>query len=219
MTSRPIAVSSSLVLALLALPAGCGAGATPGTDAASGSDAGSVIDAGSTSDTGTTTGDAGTDAASGSDTGATDDAALARDSGGGADTGSTIDAFNTHDAAAGGDADIAACSYVAVDEVVVLCGADYVFVSHFTSDAPRCPPFYAFDPDGAHFPNTAAAIASDATCDASCEWHFATSVTRLYCGHRTGYETLSATGCADVYRFAEGYYPSVEAHDAANPCP
>jgi hypothetical protein len=24
--------------------------------------------------------------------------------------------------------------------------------------------------------------------------------------------------CADLYRFSEGYYPSVEAHDAANPC-
>lgn len=203
------------LLALLALTlAGCPGGTTGGSDAGMTTDTGTSDGGGS--DAGAS--DAGLDAASTPDAGADDagpDAASA-------DAGTMDDAFNPHDAAAPTtDAGVAACGYVAVDEVVVRCGTDIVFVSHFTSDMAGCAPFYAFDPAGAHFADTASAIASDATCDATCEWHFATSVSRIYCGHRDGYEVLSATGagCADLYRFAEGYFLSVEAHDTAYPCP
>jgi len=113
------------------------------------------------------------------------------------------------------------CDYVGVDEVIVVCSGDYTFVNHFISTlgAPSCPPFYGFAVGGPRFDGFASAIASNTDCDPTCQYHFATSVTRLYCGRRTGFETLAATGCPDVYRFAEGYYPSVEAHDLANPCP
>jgi hypothetical protein len=207
------------LLALLALTiAGCPGGTTGGSDAGMTTDTGNSDSGGS--DAGAS--DAGLDAASTPDAGAGDAGLDAASADGGSLDASTADALNLHDAAAPTtDAGVAACGYVAVDEVVVRCGTDIVFVSHFTSDVAGCAPFYAFDPAGAHFADTASAIASDATCDATCEWHFATSVSRIYCGHRDGYEVLSATGagCADLYRFAEGYFPSVEAHDAAYPCP
>jgi hypothetical protein len=141
------------------------------------------------------------------------------------DAGDAPDAGEPRDAATDTDAstptlDAGACDYVAVDEVVVRCDMRYVFVSRFQSEAPGCAPFHGFDPGGPRFADAASAIASDPTCEPMCQWRFATSVSRIYCGRRSGYETLSAPdpACADLYRFAEGYYPSVEAHDAANPC-
>lgn len=188
------------VLFSLALVAGCGDGA------------GTAVDTGA-ADTGaadTSTPDTGTTDGGGSEDGGASDAG--RDSGA-SDSGGPVDA------APAIDSDVARCDYVAVDEVIVQCDGRYTFVNHFTSTVPGCPPFYGFTPDGPHFDSFAAVIASDATCDATCEWHFATSVSRIYCGHRDGYEVLAAEGCADVYRFAEGYFASVEAHDAAHPCP
>jgi len=111
------------------------------------------------------------------------------------------------------------CAYVAVDEVVVSCGGDYTFVNQFVSGVgAACPAFYAFDVDGPRFDGFAATIASDPTCSSACVYEFATSVTRLYCGRRTGYETLTAIGCATLFRFPDGYYTSVEAYDASHPC-
>lgn len=199
---------------LLALACALASIVVPGcTYPVAATDSGSAVDAATAVDANATDAFAGNDAFAGSDAG--HDAAAPVDA-------AMVDApVDPHDAAMGGDANIAACTYTAVDEVIVLCGLDYVFVSHFTSGVHGCPAFYAFDPDGAHFTDTASAIASDATCDATCEWHFATSVSRIWCGHRSGFETLTATGagCADIYRFPEGYFPSVEAHDAAVPCP
>jgi hypothetical protein len=187
-------LSVSLSLVLLA---GC-SGAT------------SSPDAGSAPDTSTGDLDAGVDAA------------LVED-GGHADVGVRLDAGTDAaapvDAAPGVDADVARCDYVGVDEVIVQCDGLYTFVSHFTSEVAGCPEFYGFTPDGVHADSFDEAIASDATCNPDCQWRFRTAVDRLYCGHRTGYEVLEADGCDDVYRFPEGYYPSVEAHDAMNPCP
>ena len=159
-------------------------------DASLPADAGS-IDAG-TADAGTD--DAGTDDAGNDDAGAVDAGMAPMDSG------------------------TAGCDYVGVDEVIVECGGRYVFVSRFESTVRGCEPFFGFDPEGPRFSSYAEAIASNATCDATCQWHFASAVTRLYCGRRSGYEVLEARGCPDLYRFPEGYYPSVEAHDAAHPC-
>jgi len=135
------------------------------------------------------------------------------------DAGDTLDAATDTDASTS-PLDAGACDYVAVDEVVVRCDMRYVFVSRFQSDVPGCAPFYGFDPGGPRFADTASAIASDASCDPTCQWRFATSVSRIYCGRRSGYETLTAPdpACADLYRFAEGYFASVEEHDAAYPC-
>lgn len=114
-----------------------------------------------------------------------------------------------------------ACDYVRVDEVVVRCAGEYTFVSQFLSTVgpPACPTFFGFDPDGARFESFEAAVASNPACDATCQYHFDLSITRVYCGRRDGYEVLRATDCPDVYLFAEGYYASVEEHDAAHPCP
>ena len=188
-----------LGLSVAALAVGCGD--APGGDPDAGSardagatDAGQGVDASAAGDAGA--GDAGTSDASTPDASASD-------------SGPPVDA--------GPD-----CEYVAVDEVIVRCDGDFTFVSHFTSTVAGCDPsFYGFDPRDTHFASSAEAIASDPNCDAGCEWHFATSVSRIYCGHRDGYEVLRADGdgCPDVYRFAEGWYESVEAHDAAHPCP
>jgi hypothetical protein len=134
------------------------------------------------------------------------------------DAGDTLDAATDTDASTPRDA--GACDYVAVDEVVVLCSTDYAFVSRFVSEVSGCAPFHGFTPSGPRFADTASAIASDASCDPTCQWRFATSVSRIYCGRRSGYETLTAPDptCADLYRFAEGYFASVEEHDAAYPC-
>ena len=111
------------------------------------------------------------------------------------------------------------CMYVPVDEVVVKCGTAYRFVNQFQSERRDCPTFHGFTLEGPRYATAAEAIASDASCDASCIYDFAMSVSRVYCGRRTGYETLTAVGCADLYRFTEGYYDSVESHDAMHPCP
>lgn len=190
---------SCLSLCLVCLAA-CG-GSTSTTDA--GTDAHLSTDAGA---------DASVDA-SAPDSGAPD-AAIAIDGGPGADGGSTPDGGASSD---GG----VACDYVGVDEVIVRCAGEYTFVSQFLSTVgpPACPTFFGFDLDGARFESFEAAVASDPACDATCQYHFALSVSRIHCGHRDGYEVLRATDCPDVYRFAEGYYASVEEHDAAHPCP
>jgi hypothetical protein len=115
--------------------------------------------------------------------------------------------------------DAMTCDYVDLDDVVVKCGGKYGLLGKFDVDPPSaaCPPYWGFGGKSPHYESKEAAIAGEG-CDATCVYTFATAVTRLYCGHKDGYETLKATGCPDLYRFAEGYYESVAAHDAANPC-
>ena len=143
---------------------------------------------------------------------ASSDAALAVDAGG--------DAFiRPADAAPLSDVGFD-CNYTAIDEVVVKCGDRYRFVNHFQSDPPgACPSFHGFSPTGEQYATPAEVIASDPTCSARCIYTFHMSVTRLWCGHRSGYESLRAEGCSDIYRFPAGYFDSVEAHDAMVPCP
>lgn len=180
---------ASTTLAGLALVAGCGNGTT-----GNGTDAATV-------DTGSPENDAGTP---------TEDSGR-RDA-------TVVDAWVPSDA--GNDADVARCNYVGVDEVIVLCAGDYTFLSHFTSDQ-GCPDIYAFDPELAQYATPEEALAATPSCDATCQWHFSLAVDRMWCGHRSGYEILrsDAAGCADIYRFPEGYYASVEEHDAMVPCP
>ncbi len=157
----------------------------------------------------------GTDAATVDAGGGGDDA--------GADTGlrdaQVVDAWLPPDA--GNDADVARCNYNGVDEIILLCGGEYTWLSHFTSDVADCPDIYAFDPELAQYASFEEALAATPSCDASCQYHFSSEVTRRCGNTRSGYEILRATGagCADVYRFAEGYFHSVEEHDALYPCP
>ena len=47
----------------------------------------------------------------------------------------------------------------------------------------------------------------------ACVYDFATSVSRVYCDRRAGYETLTATGCATLFRFPEGDYMHARSAD------
>lgn len=112
------------------------------------------------------------------------------------------------------------CAYASIDDVIVKCGERYRSLQHFRSDPTgACPDFYGFTATGPHYATPAEAIAADATCNGRCIYDFSNSFSRLWCGRRTGYESLSAEGCSDIFLFAEGYYDSVEAHDAMIPCP
>ena len=44
------------------------------------------------------------------------------------------------------------------------------------------------------------------------------AVDYIYCGHKNGYEVLTAPGCDNLYLFSGGFYPSVEAYETAHPC-
>lgn len=196
------------LLAALSIAA-CSA-STNEPDASNASDASTTSDASATSDAATdasSADDASLDASAGDDAGSVD--------AGSADAGSAGDAGSTGTPDAGG------CDYVPVDEVVVRCMGAYSFVNHYANTFPSasCPAFYGVGGDDTRYPASMAAIVGEG-CDPNCQWHFSTSVSRIYCGHRDGYETLVAeTGsCGTLYRFSDGYYPSVEAHDSEHPC-
>ncbi len=115
------------------------------------------------------------------------------------------------------------CEYYPLDDVLVRCGDRYALVSRIgvvpASDA--CPDYYGVEGDADQYETADAAIAGE-SCDGACRWRAGTSVTRLYCGVRSGFIrfTTDTAGCTtDLYQFPEGYYESVEAHDAAHPCP
>jgi hypothetical protein len=150
---------------------------------------------------------------------------------GGSDAPSTdaptadVSAIDDAGSDAGGDDagpgfDGGACEYTALDEVIVLCDGEHTFVSRIgvfpTTD--ECPEYYVVGGRPTHYESTEQAIDGE-DCDDSCEWHFSSAVTRLYCGRRSGYEVLRAEGCPDVYRIDGAYYPTVEAYDETHPCP
>jgi hypothetical protein len=218
---------------LLALTA-CGAPVQPdaSTDARSDSaaiddvaqDSAALIDAQSTDSS------AGDDASANDsatlDTGvpsdANSDADAARDAS--AITDSARDASATADAARDASADAfvppPSCSYSNVDDVVVDCSGTYRMVSQFNVVPPSsmCPAYWQVGMSAPAF--TPEQAATNAGCSTACIWRFSMSVTRLYCNHRSGYEVLSGTPdrCGQLFRFAEGYFTSVEAHDAMYPC-
>lgn len=143
------------------------------------------------------------------------------------DTGSdgSVDAFTAVDAPSDAPTSDAPsmCEYYPLDDVLVRCGSRYAFVSRIgvvpASDA--CPDYYAVEGDTDRYETADAAITGE-SCDGSCRWRAAMSVSRIYCGMRSGYIrfTTDTAGCSpNLYQFPDGYYESVEAHDAANPCP
>ncbi len=198
MTSCSSRIASSLLLSLLLVPA-CGGG-TSDPDAGRSDAPVAPLDA------------------------PTLDAPIADDASPGIDAPVTETDAGTTDA--GTDApvtepDAGGCAYTALDEVIVECDDAPTFVSHIGVFPPSddCPPYWVVGSRPTHYDTAEQAIAGEA-CDAGCQWHFAMSVTRLYCGRRTGYEVLRAeeAGCDDLYRFDDGYYPSVEAYDETHPC-
>jgi hypothetical protein len=160
---------------------------------------------------GTSEVDAGSDAGRASDAGAVDggsDAGMIATDDGGADAG-PFDA-----------GPFAMCPYFSIEERVVECSGDFVFVGRFITEegAPPCPEFYGFSEDGAHYASFEQAIAANSACDDTCVYRFVNGVSRLYCGRRHGYETLEADGCPMLFRIDGEYYESIEEYDRTHPC-
>ncbi|MFO0563971.1 MAG: hypothetical protein U0269_38455 [Polyangiales bacterium] len=239
---------SSLLLSSLLALAACGAPVQPdaSTDARSDSatiddvaqDGTASLDAQSTDATAMTDASANDGAASdaasipdaASDASANSDSArdassipdAARDAS--AITDAARDASAITDAARDASADVfvppPSCSYANVNDVVVDCAGTYRMVSQFNVVPPSsmCPPYWQVGMSAPAF--TPEQAATNAGCSTACIWNFSMSVSRIYCGVRSGYEVLSGTPnrCGQLYRFAEGYFPSVAAHDAMYPC-
>lgn len=187
-----------------------GATGDSSADSASAADASldstSAADGSAASDSSVVTDSASADASSSADSSAAD--AASADS-------SASDASSAADAA-----DASGCNYTAVDEVLVDCSGTYRFTSYFIADpaSASCPPYWQV---GSAAPaSTYQQAAMNGGCTTTCTWRFATSVSRLYCGVRSGYESLTGTpeSCPTLYRFSEGFFTSVEAHDEMFPC-
>jgi hypothetical protein len=124
------------------------------------------------------------------------------------------------DALVDSDAAGPACAYENVDDLVVECMGRYRMVQRFDVAPPSamCPPYWQVgsSPPAA----TAEQAALNAGCSTACVWRFSLAVSRLYCGHRSGYEVLaeSSDRCGELFRFPEGYFASVEEHDRMFPC-
>lgn len=112
------------------------------------------------------------------------------------------------------------CAYVNVNDLVVQCSGRPRLVNNFNvvPPDPMCPAYWQV---GSSPPATTVEQAAlNAGCTTACVWRFATSVTRIYCGVRSGYDILEGTPptCPRLYNFPEGYFASVEEHDAMFPC-
>lgn len=171
-------------------------------------------------------GDAGTrvdaraaeDAATSEDAPSRDDAPASLDARVFTDT-ALVDAYVPHDAGpdAGPPTDTG-CTYL--DEpLIVYCVDAYDYVRNWTAieGAEACPP-YATGTDGERYATVAEAIAGS-SCEDSCVWRAAMSVSLLRCGRRTGYIEFRADGCDPVIETPDGIFRSREEWDMAAPCP
>jgi hypothetical protein len=210
------------------------------------SDDASTTDASTTDASGAFDAAAATDATVPRDTGTRADAAPTEPDAGGAPDASSEDAVAadvdeipadsgviTADASVSGDAGSAlcatdagpfmrtdggvACSYLD-DPIIVACAPrfEYARVWTDTSNPAACPPYTTFRSNTYADPIEATCAQG---CNPACIYRATLSVSFLFCGRRSGYIVYRAANCADVYEFAEGLYPSVEAHAEANPCP
>ena len=216
--------SSSTSLAALAAGlwltcAACGSSSNPPGDGAT--DSASSADSAAASDSATAMDSASEDSSTAPDASAATDSAAVPD-GASADSGDAARADSAAaDAASGADAsDASSCNYNPVNEVLVDCSGSYRFTSYFVADpeSAACPPFWQVGTAAPAMSYEQAAM--NGGCSTACVWRFAMSVSRLRCGVRTGYETLTGTpeSCPTLYRFSEGFFTSVEAHDAMYPC-
>jgi hypothetical protein len=139
--------------------------------------------------------------------------------------GASSDAANDGAASDGGGADVfvpdPACMYVNVDDRVVQCAGRYRFNRRFDTvpASAACPPYWRVGDSPPA--STAEQAAMNAGCSTECEFRFMTSVSRLYCGRRSGFDILVGTParCGTIYSFPEGFFSSVDEHDMMFPCP
>ncbi len=112
------------------------------------------------------------------------------------------------------------CMYTNVNDLAVDCGGTIRLVNYFdvVPASSMCPGYWQLGSAAPAF--TAEQAAVNGGCSTACIWRFSMSVTRLYCGVRSGYEVLEGTPnrCGQRFRFSEGYFNSVAEHDAMYPC-
>lgn len=112
-----------------------------------------------------------------------------------------------------------ACMYIDLDVSYHKCGEDYRLLHKFEDvdlGAERCPEYYTLGQN--RFEDAASALAS-LSCEQTCSYTPAMSVSFVHCERRNGYiEWRAAEGCDPIFEFAEGIYPSFERWKMANPC-
>lgn len=112
-----------------------------------------------------------------------------------------------------------ACMYIDLDVVYHKCGEDYRQLRKFEDvdlGAERCPEYYILGQQ--RFEDAASALAS-LSCELTCSYAPAMSVSFVHCERRNGYiEWRAAEGCEPIFEFAEGIYPSFDRWKMAHPC-
>lgn len=142
---------------------------------------------------------------------------------GGADDAGAQDATPSDATVDGGPGDAAAdggqpCDYLDLNLNIVLCPGGYEYLRGFEdlNQNPACAPYWELR--GNSYATSQAAIAGEG-CGATCVYQASTSVSLIDpCGRRNGYIIYTASGCPDLYEFAEGLFPSVEAWEAQLNC-
>jgi hypothetical protein len=120
-----------------------------------------------------------------------------------------------------GTPDGGGCDYLDFDIWIGICAGTDRYIRRFQNVAGTttgCPDFYRIGTT--RYESLADALTAQ-SCDPGCLRAVATSVTLLRCGVRTGYIVFEdrEMDCEPVYETPDGLFPSVEAWNAAHPCP
>lgn len=123
------------------------------------------------------------------------------------------------------------CTYLdgASDQIAMKCGGAWTTIALLTSDDPDCPPFYTSG--GVNYASQAEAVAL-LDCDLACVYTPRIAAQFVYCGARGEYTgwapdgpmQLAPAGVCDEIIYGEslagaGWSDSLEAYQAAHPCP
>lgn len=117
-----------------------------------------------------------------------------------------------------GDAGPLPCDYLDLQINLVQCPGGFQYLRGFEdlNANPNCPPYWEL---GGNQYSSAAAAVSGQGCNSACIYQASTSVSLIDpCGRRNGYIIFTANGCPDIYEFADGIFPSVEAWEAQLNC-
>lgn len=117
-----------------------------------------------------------------------------------------------------GDAGPLPCDYLDLQINLVQCPGGFQYLRGFEdlNGNPNCPPYWELG--GNQYSSSAAAVSGQG-CNSACIYQASTSVSLIDpCGRRNGYIIFTANGCPDIYEFADGIFPSVEAWEAQLNC-